>query len=124
MLGGSEFERETAHRISGGIGLYLARQADGLGRYLLDYGRSLLGGTWATLWGYFGWLEAPLNPAVYRVLYVVGALALVGLVWDIAHRVRAHTRLHQAPLPLSSRAAALGGEAIPEYLLCAVGIAS
>ena len=63
-----------------------------LGRYLLDYGRSLLGGTWATLWGYFGWLETPLPPAVYRVLYVVGALALLGLGLDVAHWLRARAR--------------------------------
>jgi 4-amino-4-deoxy-L-arabinose transferase-like glycosyltransferase len=60
-----------------------------LGQYLVDYGRSLLGGTWATLWGYFGWLETPLDPTVYRVLYVVCALALVGLGVDVARKVRA-----------------------------------
>jgi 4-amino-4-deoxy-L-arabinose transferase-like glycosyltransferase len=62
-----------------------------LGQYLVDYGRSLLGGTWATLWGYFGWLETPLDPTLYRILYVVCALALVGLGVDVARKVRARS---------------------------------
>jgi 4-amino-4-deoxy-L-arabinose transferase-like glycosyltransferase len=59
-----------------------------LGRYLVDYGRSLLGGTWATLWGHFGWLETPLDPTVYRILYVVGALSALGLGLSVARKAR------------------------------------
>jgi hypothetical protein len=74
--------------------------------YLADYGRSLLGGTWATLWGYFGWLDTPLSPAVYRALYVVCGLALVGLVVYGVRAVRA--RSGDRPEQAGQQALALG----------------
>jgi hypothetical protein len=50
-----------------------------LGRYLVDYGISLLGGTWASFWGYFGWVDTPLARPTYVILYWVCGAAWVGL---------------------------------------------
>jgi hypothetical protein len=80
-----------------------------LGRYLIDYGRSLLGGTWATLWGYFGWLETPLNPIVYRILYGVCGLAALGLALYVARGVRA-ARVRAQGGGVGAWASALGTE--------------
>jgi 4-amino-4-deoxy-L-arabinose transferase-like glycosyltransferase len=59
-----------------------------LGPYLVDYVRSLLGGTWASFWGDFGWIEAPLDTPCYYALYGVCALAVVGLAAYAGRRAR------------------------------------
>jgi 4-amino-4-deoxy-L-arabinose transferase-like glycosyltransferase len=59
-----------------------------LGRFGVDYGISLLGGTWASFWGYFGWLDTPLDRAVYVALYVVCGIALAGLGLYVARWIR------------------------------------
>ena len=59
-----------------------------LGPYLADYARSLLGGTWVSFWGDFGWIDTPLDRPCYWALYGLGALATVGLALYAARAVR------------------------------------
>jgi hypothetical protein len=47
--------------------------------YLADYARSLAEGWLASYWGLFGYLDAPLPPAAYRVLQGLTVLAALGL---------------------------------------------
>jgi 4-amino-4-deoxy-L-arabinose transferase-like glycosyltransferase len=69
-----------------------------LGRYLVDYGVSLLGGTWASLWGTLGWIDTPLDVPTYAVLYGVCALSIVGLGLYVARRARQRDRDEEAGL--------------------------
>jgi 4-amino-4-deoxy-L-arabinose transferase-like glycosyltransferase len=88
-----------------------------LGRYLIDYGLSLLGGTWVSFWGNFGWIEAPLDTPLYLALYALCALALVGLGLYLARRIRARGSGPGGQEGAGSEAGLLG------YLaLCAVAV--
>jgi hypothetical protein len=69
-----------------------------LGRYVVDYGVSLLGGTWASLWGYFGWIDTPLDAPAYAVLYLACAMAALGLALYLARKVRRRAWDHEAGL--------------------------
>lgn len=70
-----------------------------LGPYVADYVRSLLGGTWASFWGDFGWIETPLDAPYYLALYAIAALAALGLVVHVVQLYRRRTLGAQAGLP-------------------------
>jgi 4-amino-4-deoxy-L-arabinose transferase-like glycosyltransferase len=59
-----------------------------IGRYIVDYVISLVGGTWVSFWADFGWIETPMDRGYYVALYGIVALAVVGALIDLLHRCR------------------------------------
>jgi hypothetical protein len=52
-----------------------------LGRYVVDYVASLVGGLFASYWGIFGYLDTPISPAYYYLLLALALCSAVGLGW-------------------------------------------
>lgn len=57
-------------------------------QHAVDYWRSVWGGMFVTWWAHFGWIDTPLPGWVYHLLRFLTVLALVGLTWRLAQRVR------------------------------------